>query len=255
MELATIQRFRWDDLPLEAVTDKLSRKVVTGERVMAAHIWLAKGCVVPLHSHEAEQVSYTFSGALKFIIDGETHIVRAGDVLVIPPWVKHEAVALEDTYEMDVFSPIRWDWLEKTDSYFHAAPTTEASFENPASGSNPARLQAMADLPYERLTPFLDRRFLSGVNSTLAELKLEQGCVVPVHQHESEQLTWVRKGRLRLELDGQVHDLEAGSVLRIPSQVPHQATALETCEVIDLFGPRREDWISKTDGYIRQGNR
>jgi quercetin dioxygenase-like cupin family protein len=242
-------------VPEVAGTDKLTRKVITGERVMAAEIRLKKGSVVPLHSHEAEQLSYIRSGALKFVIEGQTHLVKAGDILVIPPWVKHEAVALEDTDDLDVFSPIRWDWLEGTDSYFHQPPSAPAGFENPATGSNPARLVRLADLPVEHLTPFLDRVFLSGQNSTLADIKLKKGCVVPVHQHESEQITLVRRGVLRLELEGKAHDLDPGSVLVIPSQVPHQAVALEDCEVMDLFGPRREDWINQTDAYIRQGNR
>ncbi len=255
MDLGTGRQFQWDDVPREAVTDKLARKVITGEKVMVAHIWLEKGCVVPQHSHEAEQLSHMFSGALKFIIGGETHIVRPGDLLVIPPWVKHEAVALEDTYEMDLFSPIRWDWLEKTDSYFHQAPTQAVGFVNPAGASNPARLVPWKDVELEKLTDYLTRAFLSGQNATIADMALKKGCVVPTHQHESEQLTWVRSGWLRLHLDGTAYDLKSGSVLRIPSDRPHRAEAIEDCQVMDLFAPRREDWINRTDAYIRQGNR
>ena len=255
MELGTVEQFRWDDMPREAVTDQLGRKVITGSEVMASHIWLTKGCVVPLHSHEAEQVSWIFTGALKFIIAGETQIVRAGDVLVIPSWVEHEAVALEDTYEMDVFSPIRHDWLEKTDSYFHQPATRAPGFVNPASAANPARLVRWKDLPVEAVTPYLDRVFLSGANITVADMKLKQGCVVPTHHHVSEQLSWIRRGWLRLEVDGKAYDLKAGSVLRIPSELPHRADAIEDTDVIDLFAPRRDDWINRTDGYIRQGNR
>ena len=255
MQLATVQQFRWDDVPEEAVTEQLSRRVITGERVMAAHIWLKKGCVVPLHSHEAEQLSYMFSGALKFIIGGETLTVRPGDLLVIPSGVPHEAVALEDTYEMDIFSPIRWDWLEGTDSYFQQSATKPEGFENPATAAYPAQLIRWSDVPVEKLTDHLDRAFASGQNATLADMKLKKGCVVPLHQHESEQITWVREGWLRLELDGQSYDVKAGDVLRIPSQLPHKAVAIEDCVVIDIFGPRREDWIAKNDSYIRQGNR
>jgi quercetin dioxygenase-like cupin family protein len=255
MDLGTVCQFRWADLPEEAVTNALTRQVITGERVMAAHIRLKKGCVVPEHSHEAEQLSYTFSGALKFVIAGETHVVRAGDVLIIPPWVKHEAIALEDTYEMDVFSPIRRDWLERTDSYFHQPPTQAPEFENPAGSGNPARLMPLAAVPVEQLTPYLQRAFVSGANATLADMKLKKGCEIPLHEHESEQLTWVRRGVIRLEMEGQPYDVPAGSVLRIPSGVPHRGLALEDCEIIDLFAPRREDWIARDDGYIRQGNR
>jgi quercetin dioxygenase-like cupin family protein len=60
-----------------------------------------------------------FQGALKFLIHGEYITVREGEVLHIPSWVPHQAEALEDTFEMDVFSPIRHDWLDGTDTYFH----------------------------------------------------------------------------------------------------------------------------------------
>ncbi len=112
---------RWDELALEKVTDMISRKIVTGEREMLAQIYLKKGAVVPMHSHESEQMTYILQGALKFLIDGEEVTVREGEVLHIPSWVKHQAEALEDTFELDVFSPIRQDWLDKTDDYFHRA--------------------------------------------------------------------------------------------------------------------------------------
>ncbi|HUF22764.1 MAG TPA: cupin domain-containing protein [Vicinamibacterales bacterium] len=113
---------RWDELALEKVTEMISRKVVTGEREMLAQIYLKKGCVVPMHSHESEQITYVLQGALRFLIDGEQITVREGEVLLIPSWVEHQAEALDDTFELDVFSPIRQDWIDKTDSYFHNAP-------------------------------------------------------------------------------------------------------------------------------------
>jgi quercetin dioxygenase-like cupin family protein len=115
---------RWDELALEKVTEMISRKVVTGEREMLAQIYLKKGCVVPMHSHESEQITYVLQGALRFLIDGEQITVREGEVLLIPSWVEHQAEALDDTFELDVFSPIRQDWLDKTDSYFHNVPAT-----------------------------------------------------------------------------------------------------------------------------------
>ncbi|MDQ3071201.1 MAG: cupin domain-containing protein [Acidobacteriota bacterium] len=113
---------RWDELALEKVTEMISRKVVTGEREMLAQIYLKKGAIVPMHSHESEQITYVLQGALRFLIDGEQITVREGEVLLIPSWVEHQAEALDDTFELDVFSPIREDWLNKTDSYFHNEP-------------------------------------------------------------------------------------------------------------------------------------
>ena len=117
-----VRLFRWNDLPKERVTDQLSRRLVTGERMMLAHVYLDKGCIVPKHSHENEQLTYILEGALRFWIgeDGSEQLVlRAGEVLHIPSNVPHKAEALEDTLDLDVFSPPRQDWLNHTDSYFH----------------------------------------------------------------------------------------------------------------------------------------
>src|SRR2546425_12633298 len=111
--------YRWVDMPKEEVSERLSRRLITGDRVMLAHVYLKKGCVVPKHSHENEQFTYILEGALKFFVGehGREVVVRAGEVLHLPAHVPHEAHALEDTLDMDVFSPPRADWLSKTDSY------------------------------------------------------------------------------------------------------------------------------------------
>ena len=118
MSFPVIRQFRWDEIASERVTDMISRKIVTGEREMLAQIWLKKGAIVPKHDHVSEQISYVFQGALKFTIGGEEFIVREGELLHIPSSVPHQAEALDDTFELDVFSPIRQDWLDKTDDYF-----------------------------------------------------------------------------------------------------------------------------------------
>ena len=112
--------YRWDDMPKESVTQQLQRRLITADRMMLAHVYLEKGCVVPQHSHGNEQITYILDGALKFWIgeDGsEEVIVRSGEVLVIPSHVLHKAEALEDTLDVDIFSPPREDWLNKTDDY------------------------------------------------------------------------------------------------------------------------------------------
>src|SRR5438034_151436 len=119
MSTQTVRLHRWDEIALEKVTEMLSRKIVTGEREMIAQIYLKRGCLVPMHSHESEQMTYILQGALKFLIGGEEITVREGEVLHIPSWVEHQAEALDDTFELDVFSPIRQDWLDHTDDYFH----------------------------------------------------------------------------------------------------------------------------------------
>ena len=112
--------YRWEDLPREEVNDRLSRRLITADRIMLAHVYLKKGCVVPKHSHENEQLTYILEGALRFRVgdDGaEEIVVRAGEVLHLQSNLPHEAHALEDTLDVDVFSPPREDWLNKTDAY------------------------------------------------------------------------------------------------------------------------------------------
>jgi quercetin dioxygenase-like cupin family protein len=118
MSTAVVRLHRWDEIALEKVTEMLSRKIVTGDREMLAQVYLKAGCMVPMHSHEAEQMTYILQGALKFLVGGDEMTVREGEVLHIPSWVEHQAEALDDTFSLDVFSPIRQDWLDHTDDYF-----------------------------------------------------------------------------------------------------------------------------------------
>ena len=101
---------RWDEIALEKITEMVSQKIICGEREMLAQIYLKRGALVPMHSHESEQMTYVLQGALRLLVDGEEVIVREGEVLHIPSGVAHQAEALEDTFELDVFSPARPDW-------------------------------------------------------------------------------------------------------------------------------------------------
>lgn len=117
-----VRHFRWEDMPRERVTDAIDRRIITGDDMMIAHVYLQKDSVVPRHQHVNEQITYILEGALHFRIgeDGAEEVtVRAGEVLHIPSNVWHQATALEDTLDVDVFSPPRADWLNGTDSYFH----------------------------------------------------------------------------------------------------------------------------------------
>jgi quercetin dioxygenase-like cupin family protein len=116
-----VPHYRWDAMPAEQLKKGLSRKLITGERMMIAHVYLKKGEEVPRHSHDNEQLTYILSGALHFWFDTESAeqeiIVRAGEVVVIPSNLPHRAIALEDTLDVDVFCPPREDWLAGTDAY------------------------------------------------------------------------------------------------------------------------------------------
>jgi quercetin dioxygenase-like cupin family protein len=107
----------WEALPWEQVTPDLKRKIVTGSNVMLAMVDLMPGSVVPEHSHLSEQISYMLEGSLKMWVAGEEIILKAGQVLVIPAHTPHRAVAEEKALTLDVFSPIRQDWLDHTDDY------------------------------------------------------------------------------------------------------------------------------------------
>jgi quercetin dioxygenase-like cupin family protein len=123
-EDAAHAHYRWEDLAKEQLNPQLSRRIVTGSRVMLAHVYLDKGCVVPRHTHDNEQMTYILEGTLRFWLgEGGEHVVdvAAGEVLHIPSGVPHMAEPLEDTLDLDVFAPPRADWLDGSDAYLRAS--------------------------------------------------------------------------------------------------------------------------------------
>lgn len=114
---ASPQYIPWQTIPLEDLNPLLQRQFVVGQGIMLARVLLKKGCIVPLHSHHNEQLTYIVEGALKFYIDGKEITVHAGEVLCIPSNMPHKAEAMEDTVDLDVFTPPREDWINKTDKY------------------------------------------------------------------------------------------------------------------------------------------
>jgi quercetin dioxygenase-like cupin family protein len=116
-----LQYIPWETIPLEDLNPLLQRHFVVGEDMMLARVLLKKGCIVPEHSHQNEQITYILEGALKFWIDGKIIVVKAGEVLLIPRHMPHKAEALEDTVDLDVFNPPRKDWIQKTDKYLRGS--------------------------------------------------------------------------------------------------------------------------------------
>ena len=112
-----MEHYTWESMDKEVVNERIWRKVITGDKAMVAQVFIAKGAVVPEHHHESEQITYILTGALEFEIEGRQIVVSAGQVLRIPSNVPHRAVALEDTLDLDIFSPIRIDWLTGQDHY------------------------------------------------------------------------------------------------------------------------------------------
>ena len=124
-----VRLYRIDDQPKEVLNPRISRSLITGERAMLAHVYLKKGAVVPMHSHDNEQITYVLEGALEFDIGNggpKGLVVRSGEVLHLPSNVPHAATALEDTIDVDIFTPPREDWLAGTDSYLRDAGDADA---------------------------------------------------------------------------------------------------------------------------------
>jgi quercetin dioxygenase-like cupin family protein len=111
---------RWEDMPKVELRPDLHRRLIATERMMIAHVYLDEGGIVPMHSHENEQLTYILEGVLRFWLgEDESQVVdvRAGEVLHIPSWLPHRAQALERTLDVDIFCPPRQDWLDGSDAY------------------------------------------------------------------------------------------------------------------------------------------
>lgn len=121
------------------MSDVISRKIFTGEKAMLSQVFLKKDAVVPLHQHDSEQITWIMEGALKFELEGKEVTVRKGELLLIPSNVPHRAVALEDTIDVDIFSPIRYDWLHKDDVYLRRGETEPAAPPTPQPDNTPER--------------------------------------------------------------------------------------------------------------------
>jgi quercetin dioxygenase-like cupin family protein len=119
----SMEHYTWEQMPMEEMSECIGRKIIAGDKAMVAQVFLKKGAVVPEHFHEAEQITYILEGALEFELEGKVVVVGAGQVLRIPSNVPHRAVALEDTLDLDIFSPLRHDWLKKDDAYLRRGET------------------------------------------------------------------------------------------------------------------------------------
>lgn len=118
--MTALNSINWDEVELETVNPSMQRRIVTGERMTVARIYLRDGFVVPLHHHEHEQITQVISGRMRFVFGADRSEEREfgpGDVVVIPSNLPHEATAIGDVEEMDMWSPRRDDWLDGTDDY------------------------------------------------------------------------------------------------------------------------------------------
>jgi quercetin dioxygenase-like cupin family protein len=123
-----MQTINWDAITVEPMSELITRQMWNGEHATVARVVLLRGAVVARHSHPSEQFSMVLSGALEFELPDGKHLVRTGEMLYIPQGVPHAAVALEDTIDIDVFSPRREDWIRGDDAYLRGSA-------QPGSGS------------------------------------------------------------------------------------------------------------------------
>jgi len=115
-----VEKIHWDKVPVEQVTPKMERRIVHGEKVMIAKMKFKDGFLVPLHSHINEQVTQVISGTIRFWFGAEKEQIvdlNAGEVVVIPANLPHEALMIGDVEEIDTWAPIREDWLDGSDDY------------------------------------------------------------------------------------------------------------------------------------------
>ena len=121
-----VRHAAWHSLEMEQVNPLFHRHFLSGENMMLARLMLKRGCLVPLHHHHNEQISYVVEGALKFTFPDREIVVNSGEVVVIPPNVPHKAEALCDTLDFDIFSPPRADWISKSDQYLREGKDTKS---------------------------------------------------------------------------------------------------------------------------------
>ena len=104
-------------VPEEKVTDRITRRIVTGEKEMIAFWKMKAGAHAGAHQHPHEQISWMLSGKMEFRLGSEKRTCGPGDIVVIPSGVEHEAWFPEDTEVIDIWSPPREDFYTGQDTY------------------------------------------------------------------------------------------------------------------------------------------
>lgn len=112
--------------------------------------------------------------------------------------------------------------------------------------------QDWRDAPIEWLSPTIGRQMIHTETMTLARVALRRGALVPMHEHENEQISTVLQGRVRFVVGGEERVIEAGTSVPLPANVPHEVEALEDSIMLDVFSPVRDDWRRGDDAYLRR---
>jgi quercetin dioxygenase-like cupin family protein len=110
-------------------------------------------------------------------------------------------------------------------------------------------------VPSETVNASMSRKIVWGEKLMISRIKFRDGFLVPLHSHIHEQVTQVLSGTIRFwfgENREQMMDLYPGDVVVIPSNLPHEALMIGEVEEIDTWAPPRQDWLDKTDDYLRK---
>ena len=108
------QFLNWETIPFKKIAEGIERQMMVGEKLMICRLRFAPFTVTAEHAHPHEQMTIVERGKVKFNVDGAEKIAIAGDVLHFSPMCLHGATMLdEEVVLIDIFSPIREDFLSK----------------------------------------------------------------------------------------------------------------------------------------------
>lgn len=111
------------------------------------------------------------------------------------------------------------------------------------------------EVPLETVNPLMQRQIITGEKMTVARIYFKDGFLVPLHSHHNEQITQVVSGLMRFrfgENGEQEIEIGPGEVVVIPENLPHEALIVGDVVEIDMWAPRRDDWLNRTDDYLRR---
>lgn len=118
--------YHFDKMVPEKISEGITRQYIYGSQEQIVKWVFQKNAVVPLHHHVNEQITWITQGSVKVYSQGKVFILKAGDVIVIPPNVPHKFVSLEDnTIDIDMFAPARQDWIDSKADYLNKLPLRE----------------------------------------------------------------------------------------------------------------------------------
>ena len=115
--MAEIKVQTWDSIHEDTLNPLAGRKALHAENMTVARFRFDKGNQVASHHHVNDQVTIVQSGAIRMVVGDQVLMMKTGDMVHVPPDVPHGNEALEDTIIIEIFSPLREDWIKGDDSY------------------------------------------------------------------------------------------------------------------------------------------